>query len=512
MTNTARQNEDPDRLRAKLATSLSFSDDVRFFRLIWALNALQTGRVEEARPFLASYPQEAATEGIIGKHAIYPWELETLANELLTTPKHAYYRFFDYSSWNAISETVNLVRELSGAEYTANPDKPHILVEMGRIGARQFPWQRGFFGIPQIYRNTFIYGQGECANYLNENFQLTAFDMTLVGFALTSVFYASPAIHPADDLHLIHEFGIDADTLARAIARISCPLSDLRYDATQLRNTDAEIAYKPSIFRQYPCVHVGHRNRTMIAPLPDLIMDRVTNGLFYDVIGGGGAVREEIGQRFEEYSLTLLRGMLTDATFEPEVTYSTQLGPVATPDIRVLADDGTVQLVIECKASRMSVNARFGEAPEEDRGYEEIAKGVMQLWRFFAHCGKENGPNRLVDNPQGMILTLDEWFAGRATVIPEIMERAGELADGSAHPISLEDRRSVAFCTVSELESVLKTATIASLLETVEIGSGDRAGWIFSTLHREAKAEKTEQKEYPFEQALGELLPWYALL
>jgi hypothetical protein len=62
------------------------------------------------------------------------------------------------------------------------------------------------------------------------------------------------------------------------------------------------------------------------------------------------------------------------------------------------------------------------------------------------------------------------------------------------------------------METALATATSASLLETVRIASGDKAGWIFSTLHSETSAEKTAPKKYPFEDAVGELLPWYAQL
>ena len=173
---------------------------------------------------------------------------------------------------------------------------------------------------------------------------------------------------------------------------------------------------------------------------------------------------------------------------------------------------GLVSLAIECKASRMSIAARFGEAPGEDRGYEEIAKGMMQLWRFYAHSRLGIAPTRLADDVRLLILTLDEWFAGRSTIIPQILERAHVLADASAHAISREDRLPVAFCTISELEDVLRTATAASLLETVEIASGERVGWIFSSLHQDAESAKTEPKDYPFQEALGDLLPWYGRL
>jgi hypothetical protein len=511
MATAAERVEQLPGLKGRLSVNLSAADDEAFLRMLWTLNALQTGRAKEANRFLNSYPPEAATEGILGPHAIYPWELETLANELFTTAK-APYRTFDCRDWNVIGNLVNQLRSVENAEYGARRGEVNILVEMGRIGARQFPWQRGYVGIPSLYRNAYIYGQGECAAYLEQAADLTSSNMTLVGFSLLAVLYPEPAIRPAVDMELIHEWGISPDTLHRTLDRIARPIAVLRREVSLIRDVEMPMAYKPSILRQFPCLRVGHRGRTLISPLPDLIMDRVTNGLFYDVIGGGGRVREEIGRRFEEYSLALLKEMLRGVQFVPEANYRTRLGPVATPDILMRGDDDAVQLAIECKASRMSVTARFGDAAAADRGYEEIAKGVVQLWRFFTHCRQQVAPDRLAPDAQGMILTMDEWFAGRSMVIPQIIARANELADAGAHRIPVEDRRSVAFCTISELEAVLLTATAASLQETVRIGSGDRVGWIFSILHGEAQADKTAPKDYPFQEALGNLLPWHARL
>lgn len=170
---------------------------------------------------------------------------------------------------------------------------------------------------------------------------------------------------------------------------------------------------------------------------------------------------------------------------------------------------GEVMLAVECKAPRMSIAARFGEAPGEDRGYEEIAKGVMQLWRFQAHCRQQVAPIRLTPDAKLLVLTLDEWFAGRGTIIPNIFERAHALADASVHEIPRENRRPVAFCTVSELEETLATATVGSLLHAVEIASGEQVGWIFSSLHQEVEAPKTAPKDYAFQDRLGGMLPWY---
>ena len=496
-------------LRARLASDLSLADDQRFIRMVWALNALQTGRADVAGSYLAGVPADAATDGIHGPNAIYPWELETLVNEFLTTPKHPLYRTFECGRWSGCAGLVNKLRAVEGAEFGARRDVVNIWTELGRIGARQFPWQHGYFDIVQLYRSAFIYGQGECAAHLASRLDLTVADMMLVGFALRSVFETMPNIVRLDQLRSVGEFGLAPGALARVLDHIARPLSKLRSEAATLRAGDDTVAYAPSVLRRFPCVAAGVRNRTVYAPLPDLIMDRVTTGLFYDVIDGDGPIKAEIGRRFERYCLDLVTGSLGPAAFESEFPYSTKLGRIKSPDILMAMGDGAVRLAIECKAGRMNVGARFGEEPAGERGYAEIAKGVVQLWRFFAHCRQRVVDRELAHDARGMVLTLDEWFAGRSTIIPHIFERANALANASAHPIMPEDRRPVAFCTISELEYISATATGASFLETVERATGDQQGWMFSILHDQSKAPKSERKSYPFGDAIGQLLPWF---
>jgi hypothetical protein len=292
--------------RTGFAEPLSLADDATFLSMLWSANAVQTGRGAEGRGFFRALPVGAETNGIIGPHAIYPWELETLANELLITPKNAHYCTFDCHSWSAMADVVNRLRALERAEYGAARAAGDIFRELGRIGARQFDWQRGFFTAPEFYRGVFIYGQGECAAYFEQSLGISIADLTFVGFALMSVFLPNPVIRPTEDLALLNEFGLDPQTLSRALGRIALPLAEVRQEAELLRADGEAVAYRPSILRRYPCILTGLRLRQMVAPLPMLIANRVSSGLFYDVIGGGGPVRAEVGPRFETYTYDLL--------------------------------------------------------------------------------------------------------------------------------------------------------------------------------------------------------------
>lgn len=508
MAEAAQRQAELPHIKELLAVQLAIADDAKFLRFLWAIDALQSGRADEARPYFRRLPDGADEEGMYHALAIRPWELETLANELLTTPKHPYYRVFDHHSWSSVVEITNTLRALENAEYGARRDGVHIFREMGRIAARQFEWQRGFFTVPELYRGAFLYGQGEAGRHFQETHGLTVPDMMFVGFALVSVVFPHPAIRPKNDLHQLYDMGIEPETLRRAFDRLVIPLAEARKLAVELRAEGGATAYKPSLLRRFPCLTVGPRGRSLIAPLPELIMNRVTAGLFYDVVDGGGPIRAEVGRRFETYSLELLSRSLPEARFEKEWRYKTPLGGIDTPDILWFNGD-QVRVAIECKAVRMSIGARFGEDPSGERGYEEIAKGIFQLWRFFSHARQGSASCTATADAVGMLLTLDEWFAARPLAIESIQARAHVLADDSGIDIRPVDRRPVAFCTIADLERSLASATEDSLLSAVDVAATEKQGWIFSIVHQEVEGRRTELNPYPFDDAVNELIPWF---
>lgn len=482
-------------LRAALSGCLSQADEESFIAMLWALNALQTDRPSPASGFFRAMPQGAAANGILGPHAIYPWELETLGNELFASTKASIYRTFDCRDWATIANTVNILRHLEGAEYSIRRNTLNILHEVGRIGARQFEWQRGFLNAATFYRSARIYGQGECARYFSETHGISIEDMTFVGFALMAAFLGQPVLRPHSDLRILEEMGVAPDKLERVLSRLARPSAHVAREARELRSTGEAVAYKPSIFRQYPCILMGPKGRRMYAPLPDLIVNRVTTGLFYDVIGGGGPVRADYGRRFEHYAYELLATMLSEVRFEREWPYRVSGTLFDTPDIIAADREGAVTLVIECKASKMSLAARFGEDSSDERGYEEMAKGVVQLWRFYSHCRRGFTGREAVQHAKGLVLVLDDWFMVRAHMAEKVLQRAADLADRMDTNILAVDRKPVGFTSIAELEDVLRTATRESFFATLDVAtSADRRGWLLSSLHQEVDELKAEHR------------------
>src|SRR5262245_58580968 len=65
------------------------AQDAAFLQMIWAVDALQSGREAAAKPYFSTYPPQAAVESSVppSPFSIHRWELETLIVQLLLVPK-----------------------------------------------------------------------------------------------------------------------------------------------------------------------------------------------------------------------------------------------------------------------------------------------------------------------------------------------------------------------------------------------------------------------------------------
>lgn len=501
-----------DFYRKKFRRFLETVDDEAFIQLLWATDALQANGELAAAPHLDhNYPSAAATTDIGDKHFIYKWELETLANEVLVTPKrvrqkNGLVRSLNTRNFETIAQITNVLRKLEDAEDAHRLNDRSVIREMARIANRQFEWQRGYFNTPQLYRNAFVYGQGPCADYFKNQHGITVNQFTLVGFSIYLLLTKHPSVLCNADFSAV---GVAAQDLECALALLAKPVADMRALATRERSTGSVTAYKPSVLRRFPCVIFGDRNSRVRAPLPQLILERVTAGVFYDVVGGGGALRNDYGHRFEEYCLTYLRAMLPELDWREETKYRVKGNDVHTPDI-LLAEGAGLDLAIECKATRMGYGAKFGEGDLDERGFDEIIKAVFQLWRFFSHCRRGLAGTTLNADTVGAVLTLDNWLQMANPLQDEVMTAATQMAASKDSEILEQDRRPIAFFSITDLEATLTKASSKTFLQAVRAAATlKHKGWMLANVHDSFAEQNQTRKPYPFRSDMGKVLPWW---
>lgn len=503
-----------DLYRKKLRNLLSRADDEAFFQLIWALDALQSGR-EPAAARLIRFPLEAVTSKFDSPFAVHKWELDTLIGQLLITRKVGIsaksIRYTDCSQFNAGSTAINFLRQLEEADSAIFLEHFDVLLEMHRIGQRQFPWQRGYTNINRLYRYAMMYGQGECSRYFARVYGLSINDFCLIGLAMYGSFQKRPWLARS---YPIEQLGIKHAAFEIGLKLLSMSIKEARAEAVSLAREAGRIspvAYQRSFLRQYPLVSFGKDNERLRAPLPQLIVFRITSGLYYDLLPGGQELLNEANDRFERYVQEYIQAMMPGFDVRRSYKYGPKRSKIDSPDI-IIWYGGQIAVVVECKATKLTFAAQYAEDPMiiAQRSYDQIAKGVFQLWRYFSHVrrGMANTDN-VSPSVHGIVLTLDTWLVMARNLQEEVIATAMSLADENPD-IKAEDRRAVAFCAIEDLETTLSRTDEDSFMRVLETIDEDRfVGWVLPDIYRKLDLSQEEPKPFPFR--LDDVLPsWNA--
>jgi hypothetical protein len=433
--------------------------------------------------------------------------LETLANEALAQPLRQFTFGFpeprlDCSSYDTAAHLTNLLREIEDLE-SAESDV-HVLKELYRIAARQFEWQRGFFNKTSLYRSGFLFDGPACRARLKEKTGFHFNDLSFTGFALFTIFNEYTQL---DRTMPMSHVGISDLVRDATIDLISWPIDEARSAAREQRANWKWIAYRPSVLRQKPCIGLRYSGKIVIAPLPALIMERLSSGIFYDVVSDEGSVRNEIGARFEEYCAKLLRLTQPSIQHSREFPYRTKKGEVRSPDI-LLGNSTDRWAIVECKSARMSFPARYSDTFDRERGYSEIAKAVFQIWRYVAHCRLGICPDTLANDCTGVVLTLDSWMLmGSGGLYDTTFEHARAISASKDPRIAIQDQIPVIFCQIPEWEELVTSCTEAGIRRLLRANSADEfRGWLLSSIPRQPEEKK--KYRFPFRD-MKRVVPWW---
>lgn len=505
------------RWRQALDRMLRCAEPIQFNKLIWSLSAFGRGETQLGRQFGPSFNEEEIRKAN-DQYAFNHWTLETLVNEHLVARQDfapnrlGHTVLFNTNSPTAALQLIGTLRRLENAEDGIWLQSRNVMDFMGHLAQRQFPWQRGLGSYLSLYRSQYMFDFPHAQERFLQRTGVPMSEFVKCGFGLYALAINSPWISSNADMSAIE---IKKDVFEKTVALISLPFRHMERTARELRRQGKLTAYKPSALRRYPCIgfpSTGH----LIAPLPDLILERITAGLFYDLVGDPGVLQETVGKRFESYCALQVGACLPSISIEPEVLYSAGRGNnFATPDLR-LSVDNEIFAVVECKAARAPYGARFADDPAEIAGIDEMAKGIFQIWRFVSHQRRKIGPtNTIRDDVCGVVLTLDTWLDMHVAGQREALRRAHQLRQSKDPDILEIDCRPVGFVHIQDFESVLATATTKSFIGALSawLRNPEFDGWSLTTVHARQADRRDETALEDFEKLppLPGLAWWHQL-
>jgi hypothetical protein len=505
--------------RKQLLKMFARAKDTAFLQMIWAVDALQSGREDVAKRYISTYPPEAAVKSSLqSRLGIHRWELETLVVQLFLVPKELTREegnlTLDCSEFESIRQTVNRLRALENIESARYLSGDFtIWGEMHRIAQRQFHWQRDYFNTPQVYRYAYLYAQGKCADYFREAYGFEITDLIFTGFGLYAAYLSGPWV-PRNTS--VPKIGLTDEIVQRALPMMSCSRDEacaatvaLVAQAQDEHGSPIPTALLPSILRKTPLIFLGDPDR-LIAPIPETVLLRVTAGLYYDLLPGGQEVINEANTRFERYCVELVDVMMKRFEVSGAYRYGPKGAQFDSPDVLV-SDGGKRAIIAECKATKLTYLAQFAEEPFEaaKKQYAQLAKGVFQLWRFFSHVRRNLMQEDLTADCHAIVFTLDAFMQMARDPHNKVFAEANILADEDGD-ILPEDRKPVSICPISDFESTLSRATEETLLASLKTWNEEKyQGWMLSAVHRDTGAAEKfgKPKLYPFN--LEDVLPWW---
>ncbi|MEP9386012.1 hypothetical protein [Mesorhizobium sp. KR9-304] len=499
--------------RGRYCRFLARSADEHALQAIWAVHAIQSGRVDSAKPFL-KFPEDADVSTMDEPKAIYKWELETFITSLLTTakdkPREGRHHITNLTKFDSLLELTRFLRDIEECEYALTSRPEDIFEEMYRIGQRQFSWQRGT-NREQIFRYAYVYGQGDCAEYFRERNGLSVQDFMLMSLMICGLLFDQPWTRMPD----LTKSEFSQDQLNKTLSILSIDVVQARSRAAELNREmtrrigrPLRIAYMPSLMRRFPLFsRTDARETGYIAPLPPLVLARVTAGLYYDFMAGSQQMMEKANRRFEQY----IRKLLVAYHGRVEAFSGDRYGPkglkVNPPDCLVM-DGNEIKIAIECKATKLTFEAQFAEDPlsSAKQGFEQMAKAVFQLWRFFSHARRGVYTDQSVSATAiGVVLTMDAWMQMAGKLRDAVMQRARGMAQENPD-ITDQDKRNVVFCSVQELNDVCAEVEFDGLMEVMNHAlTAKYHGWSILEVMRDCGVKRTK-KGFPMKA--GDLVPW----
>ena len=232
----------------------------------------------------------------------------------------------------------------------------------------------------------------------------------------------------------------------------------------------------------------------MVVPIPPLLIDRVTIGLYHDLLAAHGEdFTRAFGHAFEDYVGTILGSVYDRATLHGEVPYGRDA--LSTDWI---VTDGPGATLLECKATRLRLDTKVSADPAALRIdlAKGVAKALVQLHRVLRDIragvrGLEQFRNREPLVP--VVLLLDPFHTANSNAIRNLVGE--ELRSRDIGPFEYQ------VVSIDEIEAWLPTIKQRGLTELLCAKMADRGNPInsmayadFDTYLRHVAGESEERK------------------
>lgn len=431
------------------------------------------------------------------------WELDTLAREVILYCEPRFGKHL--SEWGEVAKAINLLKKAE--EVGSTVDEHTIMSEVSRIAHRQFHWQQGI-SHNDLDRTRKIYRSEGMNDVVRTVYGLSSEQVALSGFAALATYIKHFAMTESWPENVATMLGFNPRPV---IGNLTIGLSSIRKNAHEVRALNGDWAYGFNPLWLHPLISIEDGAR-IICPIPGLLARRMTDGLYFDIVGHDvDVLSAHMGPAYQAYiGEALDRANKGRFTILPEQTYGSKKQLKDSVDYVVV--DDSASLFVETKLLKMGRAAKEHLAPDTavTTQLQKLAKAIGQIYATLrdALAGEylHWKPNGKPVHP--LLVTLDNWNLFTHTAHDELFELVRAELDRRGIDRAIIAEHQYVICSANEFEVAIQVMHQVGIDAVIEpLTREEKLGWQFSGHLRQCFANELTSVAPLFPEERRSLLP-----
>lgn len=399
--------------------------------------------------------QQTGVIGLPGITDVYIWELQILCREIVL---HAAGNKSTLSTYDGLWKMIRHIRRITEGiaknDIAKNTDdlSQRTLLTLAHQQAR---WQYSR-DEARLFRAYHLYSDAELAPLFERVTGLSVRAMYLQALAIGGAATKQSGTNATQDYSAFEVTNLERDAFFKMSGTT---IADLRDALKAKQHYDDRWAFTFNPMEATPLFNTDPRQPSQFwCPMPQLLLRRVTEGLFYDLMNGknqlGIEFGDEYGHAFERYVGRVLYEIFDSNRFFISGEQPYKIDGDLKHGVDWIVSDATANLFIECKTRRLSQQAKEAGAGEAlDRSLDEMAKDIVKFYVNIDHAIKGLSAwrnNGLKIYP--MVVTYEDWYLLYPTAFDRLVELVKKRLEANKLPSTWTESMPFFFTSIAEFE------------------------------------------------------------
>jgi hypothetical protein len=334
-----------------------------------------------------------------------------------------------------------------------------IILQLSRIAFQQFPWQSPLTnGV--LARYHMLYAHPSVAPLVEAEFGMSTGELFQLILLFAEEMLRPPTL--AFEFLPAAEDSIRAPVLALSDS-ISRSADHLRTATVERQSYDVNWAYSFNPLRAFPLVHAGNP-RSLMCPVPPILLQRLTDGLYFDLIRADRRFGSAIGKAFEHYVGKVVEQIGGDVF---ELREEACWGKPERRSVDWIVSDKSASLFVECKLGRLDIASQTEIAPEPPfvAAIGRLAGNVGQLYATLSEALAGEYPHWKPDGRpvHPIVVTFHEWFCFGPFFYKHLDKLVETEFENRGLDRALLERHPYCVCSIAEFEGLLTAGRAATI-------------------------------------------------